>query len=218
MPLPDPSSILPYLGLFTLAILDPDNVYGCHISTQHVPPLSILRNKHFEDAPEGTSPVDDNVARIFDVLAFVAPGPPMSHGVIPLSPGNDIFEQKRYWRLPVSIEGVFAALIARLGYHPYRSREAARARKISNILLLRYLDTIDDEESVPTNDKPGLGKRNSQSCESNEPPSKRGRTRGASPEELDRVGTLKSRQAEISETEFSNESGEFFPLHFTLFQ
>lgn len=76
VPLPDPSSILPYLGLFTLAILDPDNVYGCHISTQHVPPLSILRNKHFEDAPEGTSPVDDNVARIFDVLAFVAPAPP----------------------------------------------------------------------------------------------------------------------------------------------
>lgn len=37
-------------------------------------------------------------------------------------------------------------------------------------------------------------------------------------EELDRVGTLKSRQAEISETEFSNESGEFFPLHFTHFQ
>jgi hypothetical protein len=47
--------------------------------------------------------VDENVAQIFDVLAVSAHPPPISPGVVPLSPDDPEFEQRRYWWLPVSI-------------------------------------------------------------------------------------------------------------------
>lgn len=84
--LPDINDILPYLGLFALVILRPGDVLGRGISTQHLPKLSILQNNQFEAAPDGTFPMNQNVAQIFDVLAMSGNSPPISPSVIPLSP------------------------------------------------------------------------------------------------------------------------------------
>src|ERR1700728_1398282 len=137
--LPDTSSIMPYLGLFTIVILKPSDVAGCLIQTSHLPALSILRNNHFELAPTGTSPADPDTARIFDSLAMAGTTPPMSLGYIPLSPTYPEFHQRRYWRLPLQIEAVFAALMDRVGTLAYECEEIHLVQKIFYTLRLRRL-------------------------------------------------------------------------------
>lgn len=95
--LPDPTTILPFLGLFTIVILKPEQLVGCFICTQHLPALSILQDNNFVLAPNGTSPADENAARIFDVLEIVNGDPQISLGLIPLSPEIPEFHQQRYW-------------------------------------------------------------------------------------------------------------------------
>jgi hypothetical protein len=89
--LPDPISILPYLELFTLVTSKPDAVVSCRIATPHLPRLSVLRNNRFQAAPDGTTPTDENAARILDVLA-IADDFPTSLGSIPLSHKDPEFE------------------------------------------------------------------------------------------------------------------------------
>jgi hypothetical protein len=43
--------------------------------------------------------MNENMARIFDVLAVSANSPSISPDVVPLSPEDPEFEQRRYWRL-----------------------------------------------------------------------------------------------------------------------
>lgn len=133
--LPDPRSIFPYLGLFTIVILRPEAVVGYHLSTPHFPTLSILQNNHFESAPNGTSPVDQDVARIFDVLAIVANSPPTSFGIIPLSDDSPEYAQQHYWRLPVRIEVVLAALANRVGITSHKAEEIHKTQYIANTLV-----------------------------------------------------------------------------------
>jgi len=111
--LPDVTPILPYLGLFSIVVLRPRDTAGCSILTPHLPALSILQNNQFVPAPDGTSPADQNAARIIDVQAITT-DPPESLGMIPLSPTAAEFAHRRYWRLPVNTGGVLATLIPRL--------------------------------------------------------------------------------------------------------
>jgi hypothetical protein len=91
--LPDPTTVLPYLGLFTLVILTLENVKGHEIATTHLPNLSILFNGNFIDA----SPTTPNVACIFDVLAIIHANLSKQRGCIPLSPQDPEFQQRQYW-------------------------------------------------------------------------------------------------------------------------
>ncbi|KAM6502735.1 hypothetical protein JOM56_002712 [Amanita muscaria] len=110
----DPTAILPYVPLFVIVILKPEQLGGRCISTLHLPPLSILEGNRFVLAPNGTLPTDQNVARIFDVLGIAAAKPPKSAGWIPLSLVDAEFNQQRYWRLPVNAEAILAMLFSRI--------------------------------------------------------------------------------------------------------
>jgi hypothetical protein len=135
--LPNPTSILPYLGLFTIVLLKPSEVVGCVINTSHLPTLSVIRNNRFERAPIGTSPADPKAARIFDSLALAGTTPPMSLGYIPLSPQHPEFSERRYWRLPLQIEAVLSGLMDRVGKLPYECEEINLVQNITDVLSLR---------------------------------------------------------------------------------
>ncbi|KIM43652.1 hypothetical protein M413DRAFT_25981 [Hebeloma cylindrosporum] len=133
--LPDPTSILPYLELFTVVTLRPEDVIGCHLLTPHLPRLSIVKNDEFEFAPKGTSRMDQGVVRIFDAfkLAMADNPPPMSLGIIPLSGETP----QCYWRLPVKIEVVLAALVHRVGMRVYKAEELRKTQHILGIFMQR---------------------------------------------------------------------------------
>ena len=138
--LPDPTSILPFLGLFTIVILKPEGLLGCRIPTLHLPPLSILQDNHFAFAPAGTLPGDENVARIFDVLGMIGLDPvPESCGMIPLSPEYPEFEQQRYWRLILPPEAILAALMTRITIGTFEGEEIRLAQEIYHTLRLEAL-------------------------------------------------------------------------------
>jgi hypothetical protein len=138
--LPDPAPILPYLGLFTLVILEPDEVSGCRLLTIHLPNLSILEGSSWVPAPSATPADARHVARIFDPLAR-SPGA-ISLGYIPLSPQDLEFQQQRYWRLPLDIGAVLAALIVGVGFGPNRCTEISLVKDIAAILDLESRGTL----------------------------------------------------------------------------
>ena len=139
MELPDANAIFPYLGLFTLVTLDPTRVIGDTICTPFVPPLSNIRGKKFVKAPSNTSPTSKNVARIFDPLALVD-NSPFKPGVLPISPANQAFKEKRYWRIPVPPAPIFAALIEQFHYDTSGCQDIRLAKTIYYTLGLQSLD------------------------------------------------------------------------------
>jgi len=229
--LPDLNHLLPYLGLFALVILRPGDVLGRRISTQHLPELSILQNNQFEAAPNGTSPMDENVARIFDVLAVSANSPPISPSVVPLSPEDPEFEQRRHWRLPVSFGAVLAVLLSHIGMAEYESEEITCAQDIDAILLQqRNARTLPrsrrgagpsrggggfsgNEGPSSGNHGPGDGepsgeKRHLRSSSRTESSSKRGRTTGGPHDEPGGKDAVRSHAIEAGEPKLSDRSGE----------
>jgi hypothetical protein len=231
--LPDPTSIFPYLGLFTIVILSPDDVVGCCISTQHLPTLSILQNSHFIPAPSTVSPADQDMARIFDVVAVSSTDPPISLGTIPLSPEDPEFQHQRYWRVPVKTEAVLAALIERVGIYEFECQEIHLAQMIPCILRLQRHGMLPASLGFGNSNGPGSGggggpsggrgpsggygrsgseigmpKRDLQSGDHNEPPAKRSRTEEDPREGLGETDVLKSRSVEKDEPELSDRSGE----------
>jgi hypothetical protein len=94
--LPDAKAIFPYLGLFTMITLKP--IEGS-IATPYLPRISIIRGPRFIVAPSNTSPSAEKVARIFESNA-INKDTPVNHGMIPLSPQDQAFNETRYWRLP----------------------------------------------------------------------------------------------------------------------
>jgi len=139
-PLPDPTSILPYLNLFTIVVLRPESLVGCRISTLHLPAISTLVNNQFLPAPDGTSADDENAVRIYDFLELVSrldtrPAS-MSPGQIPLSPKYSDFGQRRYWRLALPLDAVLAALITQTTVGPgtYDSEEIRLVQSIYHTL------------------------------------------------------------------------------------
>ncbi|KAF5379415.1 hypothetical protein D9615_006535 [Tricholomella constricta] len=133
--LPEPADIIPYIGLFTLVTLDPAVLDI--MMTPLLPGLSIIRGNTFEEAPANTSSTATNVARIFDSLD-VDHETPLNIARIPLAPGVAAFEEKRYWRIPVSAGAIFAALIARLQYDVSGCEEILLARRIVGHLMVKY--------------------------------------------------------------------------------
>jgi hypothetical protein len=134
--LPNPAAIIPYIGLFTLVTLNPTAAATSEMPTAHLPGLSIIRNKKFEEAPANTSATAKNVARIFDPLD-IEEDTPFNWARVPLAPGVATFEEKRYWRIPVFAGAIFAALMARLPNDSSGCEDIVLARKIHGHLLLK---------------------------------------------------------------------------------
>jgi len=104
----DPTLVLPYLNLFSLAILNPTGVTGLRIPTLYLPRVYSLQNGEFRPARTRNA----TSALIFDVVA-AGNNTTVSHGLIPLSPEQDGFNTQRYWRLPIDTEIILAILIER---------------------------------------------------------------------------------------------------------
>ena len=138
MDLPDAENIFPYLGLFTLVTLSPPRVIGDSLATLFVPPLSVIRGNKFVKARPNASPTSKNVARIFESLALV-PDSPYNPGAIPISPDDQAFKEKRYWRIPVSPAPIFAALITRLSFDTSGCQDIRLAKAIHYILGFQSL-------------------------------------------------------------------------------
>jgi hypothetical protein len=153
--LPDPNAILPYLDLFSLVVLTPDDLKGHILLTPHLPDLSILQNNRFIAAPANMLPTAPNVARIFDVVAVIDARPLRQFGHIPLSPEDPAFRHKRYWRLPTKIGPILAALVDRVRYIVDGCEEIVVARQIHSILILN-LDGIPVPR--PPLSQPGSGR------------------------------------------------------------
>ncbi|KIM86748.1 hypothetical protein PILCRDRAFT_4640 [Piloderma croceum F 1598] len=134
--LPDPTAILPYLGLFSLVVLTPEVLENHLLVTSHLPNLSVLENNRFIFAPDNISPTAPNVAQIYDVLAVINTNPPKRFGQIPLSPQDPEFQHRRYWRLPKMIGAILTVLIERVGHGNDGCAEIVAAQTIRNILSL----------------------------------------------------------------------------------
>jgi hypothetical protein len=142
--LPDAKAIFTYLGLFTLVTLTP-GVIGDPIPTLFEPPLSIIRGKGFAKARSNASPTGKNVARIFAPLSLVDDSP-QNPGAIPISPNDQTFNEKRYWRLPVPSAYIFAALIGRLQDTTSESLDIKLADAIHSLLKWQHLaEDLPDE-------------------------------------------------------------------------
>jgi hypothetical protein len=112
--LPDPTSVLPYIGLYTVVPLRPKELYGLQRLTPLLPGLSIVSGRRFVPAPPGTQPNAPNVARIFDIMSLntTSTWSPDTLGRIPFSPFHGEFEEQYYWRLPMKPGVVLSDLMA----------------------------------------------------------------------------------------------------------
>jgi len=169
--LPDPKSILPFLGLNTLVVLLPDELQGAQLITHHLPGLSILDKNQFIPAPADTLPDTPGVARIFDVLA-IPDKLPETHKEIPLLPHHAEYTHQRYWRLPVQPEVVLTIFMERIIHtlSPH-CEEINQARHIYGLLLIN----LSEASRLPSGRK-----RTSDNPHDDEPPHKQSRGRGAS--------------------------------------
>ncbi|KIM38917.1 hypothetical protein M413DRAFT_29839 [Hebeloma cylindrosporum] len=136
--LPDPDTIIPYIGLFSLVTLDPTTSAKFTMITPYLPSLSIIRSndKRFRKAPANTSATATNVARILDALE-IKKNTPLKVGSIPLAPGIAAFEEKRYWRIPIPAGVVFAALMVGLQYDLSECEDIRLAKSIVQYLCHR---------------------------------------------------------------------------------
>ncbi|TDL20848.1 hypothetical protein BD410DRAFT_899338 [Rickenella mellea] len=115
----DVKPLLPFMALYTLVTLKPDEVREDFLSTSYLPPFSTLDKEslRFIDAPPDSDPYGPNIYRIFD-SASVTSTSPLSWGRIPLTDHFKEFRQRRLWRIPLRLEAVLAEFIARAGYGP----------------------------------------------------------------------------------------------------
>ena len=136
--IPNPTAIIPYIGLFTLVTLDPTTTVRNVMTTPYLPNLSINYNGTFVVAPPNTSATAGNVARIFEPLGIDG-DTPFNPGILPISPGAEAFNEKHYWRLPISAAAIFAALMARLPNDLSECEDIILAKKIvAHLTLNRY--------------------------------------------------------------------------------
>ncbi|KAH9986856.1 hypothetical protein BJV77DRAFT_1027728 [Russula vinacea] len=124
--LPDTKPIEPYLGLFSLVILNPSRLVGMTLGGR----FTRAGKSVAKSAAAG------NLACIFDSLAL-ADNAPERLGTIPLSPEQPTFQHVRYWRIPVKMEAIFVALEDRVGRMTYASEEITCTQNIFCILALQ---------------------------------------------------------------------------------
>jgi hypothetical protein len=137
--LPNVNTILPFLNLYTLVILRPRELDGTRITAWHRPHLSTLNDAgtKFITAPSKCSPDAPGVVRIFDVLTITDTDTHTTHTdsyVIPMSPENSEFVQRRYWRMPARPGVVLAILMERI--RPVTAEDAARCMVINHAHLI----------------------------------------------------------------------------------
>lgn len=153
--IPDPSSVLPYIGLYTMVHLKPDELVDVEMPTVRFPNLSILSNGQWIPASANTSPSAPNAALIFDATAVATTPGPGRPANIPLSANQPDYFHKRYWRLPSSaFGGILSAIMLRVVNSPSNAYDELRlARNLFN-----YLSLQKDELEVPeTSDSAGPG-------------------------------------------------------------
>jgi hypothetical protein len=109
--------------------------------TPFFPPLSVLHNGQWENAPTGTASTAPNVARIFDPLAVNASHQCWSPGLIPLHPDQPYYSHKHYWRLPkTTLGGILSAAALRATFIPMANNELVKMLKVlHSFLILRKL-------------------------------------------------------------------------------
>jgi hypothetical protein len=166
--LPDMTSILPFLGLYTLVVLLPDKLTGSEIPAHHPPDLFILDGSQFVPAPADTLPNAPGVARIFDV-SVISDELPKAFYTIPLSPKHAEFTQQRYWRVPAKPEVILMMLMEQIRGVTEPSCEEIKFARV--IYCTLHLQKIGEHEVNPTNSK----KRMSED-DNNERPHKVSRT------------------------------------------
>jgi hypothetical protein len=127
--LSNPESVFPYLGLYTMVTLRPDEVSDTEITTSYFASLSILRGSRFINAPASTSATSAKAARIFDSSA-IDNATPKCLGTVPLSPQDPGFKEQRYWRIPVPADAILAAFIERLHLDESQCEDVKLARVI----------------------------------------------------------------------------------------
>ncbi|KAM6503530.1 hypothetical protein JOM56_000473 [Amanita muscaria] len=142
--LPDLKAIIPYIGLFTLVTINPAEAAGDILTTTHLPRLSVRRGTRFIVAPANTSATAQNAARIFEPLNINV-DTPRNFGAIPISPDDEEFKEKRYWRLPVPAAAIFAALIARLPHDSSDCEDIVLAKVILASLTLQHYGSTGDD-------------------------------------------------------------------------
>jgi hypothetical protein len=136
VPLPDPASVLPYLGLYTIVTLRTDAASETRIATTHFPRLSVLRGSTFIKAPARTLATSEKAARIFDASA-INNTTPINDGSVPISPQDSRFKEQRYWRIPVTPEAILSAFIERLNLDNSNCEDVNLGRYIRSALERR---------------------------------------------------------------------------------
>lgn len=112
--LPNAESILPFLGLYTLVTLLPEEPGGSSIAAHYTPDLFALDGSRFISVSAAILASAPSVARIFDV-SVISDELPQTLYSIPLSPKHPEFSQQRYWRVPVKPEVILVMLMERIG-------------------------------------------------------------------------------------------------------
>jgi hypothetical protein len=136
--LPDPSAILPYIGLYTIVYLKPEELRDVTISTSFFPPVYILSNGLWQMAPNQTVLTGPTVAHIFDPLTVNTSRQHPSPGLIPLHSDQAQFARKQYWRLQnASLEGILSAVVFRAILNPSHTDELELAKDLHCILTHR---------------------------------------------------------------------------------
>jgi hypothetical protein len=166
--LPDMRPILPFIGLYTLVVLLPDELSGSEIPAHRPPDLFVLDDNRFISAPADTLHDAPGVVRIFDV-SVMPDELTKTYYTIPLSPEHAEYAQPRYWRVPAKPEVILMILMERI-IHVTESgcEEINHARVIYCILQLhkvgvneirgrkRVSDNDNDGEPVAKKGKSGL--------------------------------------------------------------
>jgi len=144
--LPNVQSILPFLGLYSLVILQPTELDGLRLLSHHLPALSVLQDDQFVLAPPDTEPDVPGTARIFDALAMIdktdialvpAAAAAVASYQIPLSPHDAEFAHRRYWRVPAKPGVMLMMLLERIRHLTSSAcEEVNHARVIWGILMI----------------------------------------------------------------------------------
>jgi hypothetical protein len=124
--------------------LKPSQLQDIYLLTAFPPPLSILHNGQWEDAPSQTAATAPDVARIFDPLAVNSSGQSPSIGYIPLHPDHPNYFERRYWRLPKrTLGGILSAAILRAMDSPATGEELEMVRDLHDLLTLKMGGNVD---------------------------------------------------------------------------
>jgi hypothetical protein len=134
--IPDPSLVLPYIGLYSMVHLKPDELEELILVIPVFPHLSILRDNQWVPPPSEATPATQHVARIFDARSLPARGFDISLSFVPLYAGHPQFRETRYWRLPkATLEGVLSAVMLRAVVGPTIGDELLIAKALYGWLI-----------------------------------------------------------------------------------